>query len=73
MNRRGFLGAILAVGVAPAIVRASSIESPTLEYLLRHQESSPGEPLVVFKPRAVGMSTMCAGHLRIPTRKRSFT
>lgn len=25
MNRRGFLGAILAAGVAPAIVRASSL------------------------------------------------
>jgi hypothetical protein len=44
MNRRGFLGSILAAAVAPAIVRADSlmrIVAPTTAEVLAVQEAPP--------------------------------
>lgn len=42
MNRRGFLGSILALGAAPAIVKAESlmrIAAPAAEVFTWHQET----------------------------------
>ena len=50
MNRRGFLGTILALGVAPAIVRASSLMPLTF----RGVPVVFDEEMEIFAPRGGG-------------------
>lgn len=54
MNRRGFLGAILAAATAPAIVRAQSL-MPTRSGILVPQ------PVRIWKPKPYVMQTVGGG------------
>lgn len=80
MDRRGFLGAILAAGVAPAIVRASSLMSVRGLLVPTHLDSFDAfaqamlEPIIDQHLQALedmiiyGASVLCDG-VRVPPEK----